>query len=108
MKKTVIFMVLLISVALIGNAFAVSPGKSVPYDSKMGKVTFDGKTHADAGLKCADCHPKMFQMKKGTFKMDVPHKAGANCGACHDGTKAFSQMDAANCKKCHKKEAGGY
>jgi c(7)-type cytochrome triheme protein len=29
--------------------------------------------------------------------------AGKNCGACHNGEKAFKSSDAANCGKCHKK-----
>lgn len=103
MKKTVALVAILIAIAFIGTAMASAPGKTVVFESKMGNVTFDGKTHADAGLKCTDCHPKTFQMKKGTFKMAVPHKLGENCGACHDGTKGFSQVDAAKCGECHKK-----
>jgi c(7)-type cytochrome triheme protein len=30
-------------------------------------------------------------------------EAGKNCGACHNGTKAFSVKDAASCAKYHKK-----
>ena len=108
MKKMAILVVLLVTVAFLGSAMAVAPGKTIVYDSKMGKVTFDGKTHADKGGKCADCHPKVFKMKKGDAKIPVPHKTGEDCGTCHDGTKAFSQVDSNNCKNCHKKEAGGY
>jgi c(7)-type cytochrome triheme protein len=67
----------------------------------MGKVTFDGKTHADAGNKCNDCHTKIFKMKKGNFKMKAPHTPGEFCGACHDGKAAFDQKG--SCQKCHKK-----
>ena len=90
----------------IGSVMAVPPGKTVEFASPMGKVTFDGKVHAAAGLKCADCHmkPKLFQMKKGADKitMAAMHK-GEFCGACHDGKKAFSTKTPADCKKCHKK-----
>jgi len=85
-----------------GGAWAVGPGKKVEWDEKtQGKVTFDGKAHADAGLKCADCHtkPKTFNMKKGAHKM-ADMKAGKSCGTCHDGKKAFASTE---CAKCHKK-----
>src|SRR5512140_1283536 len=57
----------------IGNVMAVPPGKTLEFASPMGKVTFDGKVHADQGLKCADCHskPKLFGMKKGGDKMNM-------------------------------------
>lgn len=87
---------------LAGGAMAVGTGKKVEFDEKTtGKVVFDGKTHADAGSKCADCHskPKLFEMKKVPLTMD-DMKAGKSCGACHDGKKAFSVTE---CAKCHKK-----
>ena len=90
--------------ALAGGAMAVGPGKKVEWDEKtQGKVVFDGKAHADPGLKCADCHTKIFKMKKSEHKM-ADMQAGKECGACHDGKKAFSvKADAKECAKCHKK-----
>src|SRR5271169_5160579 len=90
---------------VVGGAMAVPAGKTVEFaGGGNGKVVFSGKAHADAGLKCGDCHTKVFPMKKteGVFKM-AEMKEGKACGACHDGTKAFSTSDAANCGKCHKK-----
>jgi c(7)-type cytochrome triheme protein len=98
-----VFLVLMLS---IGNVMAVMPGKTVEFASPMGKVTFDGKAHADKGLKCADCHtkPKLFEMKKGADKMTMAAmNEGKFCGTCHDGTKAFSVKAPADCAKCHKK-----
>ncbi len=92
----------------IGNVMAVPPGKTAEFASARGNVTFDGKTHADKGLKCADCHskPKLFEMKKGGDKMPMAAmNDGKFCGACHDGKKAFSVKAAADCVKCH--QAGG-
>ena len=66
----------------------------------MGAVMFSGDTHAGAGLKCKDCHTGIFKMKAGV-SIAVPHKTGENCGACHDGAKAFSVKK--DCKSCHKK-----
>jgi c(7)-type cytochrome triheme protein len=102
-KFLVLALTLLIAVAFLGTAFAVPAGKTVVFkDGKIGKVTFDGKKHADAGNKCNDCHPKVFQMKKGATKITMKDmKAGQNCGTCHNGEKAFKPT---NCKKCHAKK----
>ena len=72
------------------------------------EASFDGKVHADKGLKCADCHtsPKLFEMKKGGDKVTMAAmNDGKSCGSCHNGKKAFSVKAQADCAKCHK--AGG-
>jgi c(7)-type cytochrome triheme protein len=103
MKRFLIFaFVACFLFGMTGGAMAVGNGKKVEFDEKTnGKVIFDGKAHADAGSKCADCHskPKLFEMKKVPLKMD-DMKAGKSCGACHDGKKAFGVSE---CAKCHKK-----
>lgn len=102
MKKFFVFaIVVVVSFALAMTAFAVPAGKTVEY-SKGGKVVFDGKAHADKGLKCADCHPGVFKMKKGADAITMADiNAGKLCGTCHkDGGKAFGTKD---CTKCHKK-----
>lgn len=97
-----------VSVALlfsIGSVMATPPGKTVEFaGGGKGKVVFVGKTHADKGLKCGNCHskPMLFIMKKGANKITMTDiNAGKFCGACHDGKKAFKASDAANCGKCH-------
>ena len=94
----------------IGNVVAVPSGKTVEFASPMGKVTFDGKAHADKGLKCADCHtsPKLFEMKKGGDKITMAAmNEGKFCGSCHEGKKAFSVKAPADCVKCHKSGGAG-
>lgn len=105
MRLIIALVTIAIAVVFIGSAMAVPPGKTVEYaGGGAGKVVFDGKTHADKGLKCNDCHTKIFQMKKGAAKMKMADiNAGKFCGECHNGTKAFKSSDAANCAKCHKK-----
>jgi c(7)-type cytochrome triheme protein len=89
---------------VVGSALAVPPGKTVSWDAPMGKVTFDGKLHAESGLKCLDCHSKIFRMKKGSAEMKMADiHAGKYCGVCHNGGKAFETNNPDNCKKCHKK-----
>jgi c(7)-type cytochrome triheme protein len=97
-----------ISVLILGmlasSADAVPPGKTADWDAPMGKVTFDGKVHADKGLKCLDCHSKIFKMKKGSTEMKMADiHAGKFCGECHNGKKAFETNNPANCVRCHKK-----
>jgi c(7)-type cytochrome triheme protein len=104
MRKLTVLIAIAVAVMFVGNAFAVNPGKTVEYaGGAAGKVVFDGKSHADKGLKCNDCHTKIFQMKKGSKITMADMNAGKNCGECHNGTKAFASKDAANCGKCHKK-----
>jgi c(7)-type cytochrome triheme protein len=106
-KIATIILSILIAVAfIIGSAMAVPPGKTIELpDGAMGKVTFSGDTHSmKQGLKCSDCHPKPFAMKKGEFKeTKEDHGKDVYCGICHNGTKAFSMTDAKDCSKCHKK-----
>lgn len=91
---------------VVNMAMAVVPELNLVFEVKdMGKVTFNGKIHADKGLKCIDCHPTPFPNKRsaaGTYKMEKMNK-GENCGICHNGAKAFKASDPANCTKCHKK-----
>jgi c(7)-type cytochrome triheme protein len=95
---------LLITVAFAGSAFAVPSGKTVEFaEGSIGKVVFDGKIHAEKGLKCNDCHTKNYQMKKGPTVKMAEINTGKSCGACHNGEKAFKTSDPANCSKCHKK-----
>lgn len=105
MRLVIALVTIAIAVVFIGSAMAVPPGKTVEYaGGGAGKVVFDGKIHADKGLKCNDCHTKIFQMKKGTAKMKMADiNAGKFCGECHNGTRAFKSSDEANCAKCHKK-----
>lgn len=108
MRFAGIVAVFLAAMMFIGNAMAVPPGQKKDYaGGPMGKVVFDGKAHADKKLMCPACHtsPKLFEQKKGgTPKMTMAAmNEGKFCGACHDGTKAFSVKAPADCAKCHKK-----
>ena len=94
----------LVMIAFVGNALAVPSGKTVEYaGGPGGKVIFEGKAHADKGLKCSDCHPKIFPMKKGEGLKMADMDAGKSCGTCHNGEKAFKTSNQADCGKCHKK-----
>ena len=73
--------------------------------SSEGKVTYSHEKHLAKGLKCTECHTKIFKMTKGqrtAFKM-ADMENGQACGTCHNGKVAFSVKEKANCAKCHKK-----
>ena len=105
MRLIGLLLVVVVAVTLTGSAFAVAPEKKVEYpgEKSPGKIIFDGKTHAEKGLKCNDCHTKIFPMKKGTKMTMADMNAGKYCGTCHNGGKAFKSSDPASCAKCHKK-----
>ena len=68
-----------------------------------GPVTFEHAKHLAKGAKCADCHPKLFKMKKGADKLSMDSMGeGKACGACHNGKRAFGVMDGDRCATCHK------
>lgn len=73
--------------------------------SNLGPVTFSHENHVNkAKNKCTDCHTKIFPMKKQDLKMtQASFGEGKYCGTCHNGKKAFSATDKADCVKCHKK-----
>lgn len=103
MKKVLIFAVVVgFMFSLTGLSLAVAPGKKLEFDEKTtGKVVFDGKAHADKGLKCKDCHPALYKMKKDGTKITMADiNAGKSCGSCHNDKKTFGTKD---CTKCHKK-----
>lgn len=97
--------VAVITVFSVSTVHAIQPGKTVTWDTPMGKVVFDGKNHADAKVGCLDCHSKIFKMKKGSTKFTMADiNAGKFCGKCHNGTRAFASKDTDNCEICHKKK----
>jgi c(7)-type cytochrome triheme protein len=105
MSTRLVIIALLAVATLESSAYAIQPGKTVTWDTSMGKVVFDGKNHKEAGLACLDCHSKIFKMKKGSTVMKMSDiTAGKYCGKCHNGSKAFSAKDEANCEICHSKK----
>jgi len=104
MKKGLL-LVVACTFLLSGIALAVPPGKTLEFaKSPMGKVTFSGKIHADAGVKCQECHNKdtFPKMKFGTVTIKMADiYAGKLCGKCHNGDRAFAAKT--SCNRCHKR-----
>ncbi len=108
MKPKALSLILLLSLTgfFLGvESFAVPPGKTVEFkDGSAGKVVFSGSIHSEKGLKCADCHPKIFPMKRTTEELKMSDlNTGKYCGECHNGKRAFATSDPNSCSKCHKK-----
>jgi c(7)-type cytochrome triheme protein len=108
MKLKALFLIPVLVLALVfisSDGFAVPSGKTVEFkDGSAGKVVFSGSIHAGKGLKCMECHPKIFPMKKTTEELKMSEmNAGKYCGECHNGKRAFSTNNPADCSKCHKK-----
>ena len=105
MSRSSVVMVAVIMVFCASSVQAIQPGKTVTWETPMGKVTFDGKNHADAKVGCLDCHSKIFKMKKGSTVFSMADiNAGKFCGKCHNGKRAFASNDPGNCEICHSKK----
>jgi c(7)-type cytochrome triheme protein len=73
-------------------------GGDITYEAygSPGRVTFGHETHViQQGLPCAECHNKLFKMKRGEASM-------LQCTTCHNGGRAFSNRDQTGCTNCHK------
>ena len=106
MKKLVILaMAVMMTLAFATLGFPLKKDIEFKTVGDEGKVTFSHEFHTEKqGLKCNECHPKLFKMKKGGDEITMAAiNEGKFCGACHNGTKAFKANDPANCAKCHKK-----
>jgi c(7)-type cytochrome triheme protein len=89
--------------AKISNKTGPAPFAFPADPNSPGPVTFDHGKHLASGARCADCHPKLFTMRKGTAKLTMDAMAeGKACGSCHNGQKAFATMDGDQCLTCHK------
>jgi c(7)-type cytochrome triheme protein len=73
--------------------------KDVVFQVKAtGPTLFSHAKHLDANPDCTACHPKLFVAGHNKRVTMADMKKGKSCGACHDGTKAFS-ID--QCTSCH-------
>lgn len=102
MKLTATIITLATTLTIMGTALASMPGNTVEYGRPaIGEIVFDGTSHAEAGLGCADCHPNLFTMEVEAEMTMADHNAGTYCFSCHqEGGSAFPAND---CAKCHKK-----
>jgi c(7)-type cytochrome triheme protein len=105
MKRLLVLTVVMtfLSIPLIALAQKVGGGDLTFAPKNASPVVFSHEKHVSKGLKCAGCHYQIFQMAKGSFKMDMTKiTKGDFCGKCHNGQKAFDVEDRKNCVRCHR------
>jgi c(7)-type cytochrome triheme protein len=75
--------------------------RKVPIEvPRFGSVGFDHNFHLGM-FGCGECHNKLFKPGPGNPRVTMSQmEKGAACGACHDGSSAFTVKD--NCTKCHE------
>lgn len=81
------------------------PEEPIVWVQPVKSVIFFHKIHTmDAELECDSCHDDLFEMEAGLaqenedFIMETIYEGGY-CGACHDGSTAFSAEK--RCTLCH-------
>ena len=106
MKKIILvfFLVCIIAVPVFVLGQSVGGGDLTFKPKGVAPVVFSHQVHVSVkGLKCSGCHYHVFQMTKGSYKMDMSKiTKGDFCGKCHSGQKSFDVKDTKNCAKCHK------
>jgi c(7)-type cytochrome triheme protein len=85
--------------SVTSNCVTCHAGDILFKEKDAGDVSFSHAVHLDM-FSCDGCHPDLFKAKRGGNKasMDEMEK-GKSCGACHDGSAAFTVAE--NCDSCH-------
>ncbi len=114
-RKFLLTAVLLVAAVVFAPSAASAQGsmpKLVPDDFRIarsadspGQVLFNHSTHVDSDKPdCLTCHPTEFRiLKADAGRKKILHanmEKGRQCGACHDGKKAFAIE--ADCANCHR------
>ena len=105
MKKVLLFVLLAcIAVPLAAPAQTVGGGDLTFSARGAHDVIFSHKTHVNIkGLKCSACHYQVFQMTRGSHKIDMNSISnGEFCGKCHNGYRSFDAKVSKNCTRCHR------
>jgi c(7)-type cytochrome triheme protein len=105
MKKIVaVYLLMGLVVPLLALADTVGGGDMTFTPKGAAKVFFSHQVHVNVkGLKCSGCHYHVFQMAKGSYKMDMSKiTKGDFCGKCHNGKRSFDVNEAKSCARCHK------
>jgi len=105
MKKTGLLFVIVGLMLCWSAAFGVVGGGDIAFKPIGVKpVVFSHAAHVEGkDKKCSACHYNVFQMEKGSYKMEMSSiTKGKFCGTCHNGERSFDVKDKASCVKCHK------
>lgn len=84
--------------SVTGDCVTCHAGDILFKEEDTGDVSFSHTVHIEM-FGCDDCHPDLFVAERGANKATMEDmEGGASCGACHDGSAAFSVED---CESCH-------
>jgi c(7)-type cytochrome triheme protein len=86
--------------SVTGNCVTCHAGDILYKGKDAGDVTFSHSAHIET-FGCDECHPELFKAERGSNKTTMEDmEKGKACGACHDGSAAFSVAEA--CDSCHQ------
>lgn len=87
--------------SVTGNCVTCHAGDILFKEKDAGNVTFPHAAHIEMLDGCDGCHPDLFKARRGANKATMEDmENGKSCGACHDGSGAFSVAE--DCESCHK------
>lgn len=83
------------------NCSSCHPTAELKIENDGGVVAFSHEVHTGM-YGCGECHPDLFvpDMKKNPAVSMEQMSEGVACGACHDGSTAFTVEE--NCETCHE------
>lgn len=88
--------------SVTGDCTKCHAGDILYRDKNIGIITFSHSIHIDMFGGCDSCHPDLFKAQLNANKTTMQGMGkGESCGACHDGSDAFSVSNTADCAKCH-------
>lgn len=104
--SVIVFCAACLIISISAHAEKIGGGELTFRPEKAAPVIFSHEKHvSEKGLKCSGCHFHIFQMQKGTYKMEMAKiTKGEFCGKCHNAQKAFDVKDPKNCSRCHRSE----
>jgi c(7)-type cytochrome triheme protein len=84
-----------------GDCVKCHAGDIIFKEEDAGNVTFPHSVHIEMLGGCDACHPDLFKAERGANKATMEDmENGESCGACHDGSEAFSVAE--DCESCHE------
>ena len=88
--------------SVTGDCARCHAGDMLYKDKDIGNISFSHSVHIEMLEGCDSCHPDLYKAKQGANKATMKDMGnGKSCGACHDGSEAFSVTSTADCDKCH-------
>ena len=83
-----------------GDCTSCHAGDILYINDDAGNITFSHDVHLGM-FGCEECHPDLFKPERGTNPASMEEmENGQSCGACHDGSTAFSVTG--DCAACHE------